>query len=295
MTEIKKQESKVVEKYMKNITKPIIVLYHARCPDGFGGAWAAWKKLGSRASYIPVVHQEPPPLLKDKSIYSIDFSYPERELVKLIRNNKCLVVIDHHKTSESILNLPSEALYDINHSGAVLSWRYFHPGKKIPNLLNYIEDRDLFTMRLSKTRELLNNLDILPHDFKMWSKLVRDFEDPKKLKLLRERGELLFAQFKCFVQEIAHRGVLVKFHGKRVLAVNAPPPFTSMVGHALYARVPSFSIVYHYLGPDLKVSLRSNGKINVRNMAEKYGGGGHDAAAGFLIKNAKGVPWEYIL
>src|SRR3989338_9515798 len=37
------------------------ILYHANCPDGFGGAYAAWKKFGDSAEYIPVKHGKPIP------------------------------------------------------------------------------------------------------------------------------------------------------------------------------------------------------------------------------------------
>ena len=41
----------------------ISVLYHADCPDGFGGAYAAWKKFGDTAEYIPVKYGRTPPLI----------------------------------------------------------------------------------------------------------------------------------------------------------------------------------------------------------------------------------------
>ena len=32
--------------------KKIVVIYHDQCRDGFGAAYAAWKKFGDDASYI---------------------------------------------------------------------------------------------------------------------------------------------------------------------------------------------------------------------------------------------------
>ena len=60
--------------------KNIVVLYHADCPDGFGGAWAAHKKLGEKAEYIGVHHNFLPPKgLDGKEIYMIDFVYPKED------------------------------------------------------------------------------------------------------------------------------------------------------------------------------------------------------------------------
>ena len=50
--------------------KLIVVFYHAECTDGFTAAWAAWKKFGNRADYVPIFHITPPPLrLKNPQNY----------------------------------------------------------------------------------------------------------------------------------------------------------------------------------------------------------------------------------
>ena len=55
---------------LKKLTKNIVILYHGDCPDGFGAAWASWKKFGDGAEYIGVHHGDnPPDGLKDKEIY----------------------------------------------------------------------------------------------------------------------------------------------------------------------------------------------------------------------------------
>ena len=60
------------------------VLYHAHCPDGFGAAWAAWKRLGETATYVPVRHGVPPPPLPDCArLFLVDFAYPAEQLVQL--------------------------------------------------------------------------------------------------------------------------------------------------------------------------------------------------------------------
>jgi len=41
--------------------KEIVIIYHADCPDGFGAAYAAWKKFGDKASYLPCYMPAPVP------------------------------------------------------------------------------------------------------------------------------------------------------------------------------------------------------------------------------------------
>jgi hypothetical protein len=52
------------------------VLYHSNCYDGFGAAYAAWKKFGDEGTkYLPVSYGFPPPEMPDaKAVSIVDFS-----------------------------------------------------------------------------------------------------------------------------------------------------------------------------------------------------------------------------
>ena len=64
----------------RDLKKPVIVFYHERCSDGFGAAWAAWKKFGARAAYVPITHNEGiPEDLRGKEIYFVDIVYPKKD------------------------------------------------------------------------------------------------------------------------------------------------------------------------------------------------------------------------
>ena len=72
---------------MKNL-KDIVVIYHDQCRDGFGAAYAAWKKFGDKASYIPRKTQEAVPEgLESKEIYIVDYSYKKPILEELRAKN----------------------------------------------------------------------------------------------------------------------------------------------------------------------------------------------------------------
>ena len=134
--------------------KNIVILYHAECSDGFGGAWAAWKKFGSRAAYIPLYHHNPPPVgLRGKEVYMIDFTYNEPVVKKLLKENNRVTSIDHHESQESATKLTEKYLYAVDHSGSVLAWKYFHPGKPTPMLLRYIENGDLWKFKIPHARD----------------------------------------------------------------------------------------------------------------------------------------------
>lgn len=124
------------------------VLYHANCKDGFGAAWAAYQHFGESAKYIPVQYSEPLPEIEDgDNVFIVDFSYSRDILVPL--SERCnLTVIDHHKTAFEALTGLNFATFDMNRSGAVLTYKHFFPDRTPPDLLFYIQDRDLWLWNL---------------------------------------------------------------------------------------------------------------------------------------------------
>jgi oligoribonuclease NrnB/cAMP/cGMP phosphodiesterase (DHH superfamily) len=277
--------------------KKIVVIYHKNCPDGFGAAWAAWKKFGSKAEYIGLSH--PAVILKEikgREVYMLDFCYSEEIMQKAVKEAARLVVIDHHASQQKAVKYSNERVFKMNHSGSVLSWGYFFPKKKAPKLLRYIEDGDLWKFSLKGTEEYLSFIGTQKFDFKIWDKLVKDFENTDKRKSFYEKGASIVAFSKRSIKDLSSSAEWVNFDNRRCLAVNSPL-YVSEVGYALALEAKGVGIVWHKKRDKLKVSLRSNGKMDVSKVALKYGGGGHKAAAAFSIKitgRALEFPWKLI-
>ncbi len=276
--------------------KKIVVLYHADCPDGFSGAWAAWKKFGKKADYIGQDRKNPLPKLKNKEVYFIDYAPRPAAVVRdLVKNNKQVTIIDHHITAKPIIKFASEHLFDINHSGAVLAWLYFHPSKPLPHLLRYIEDCDIWKWKMPRAQEITSYINLIDFNFKNWDRLSQDFENKNKLKKIIEKGAIILAYRKKLIEEILGEAELVNFEGYKILAANAPSFLDSDLGHAMAKKQPPLSIVWRREKDITRFSLRSNGKVNVAKIAEKFGGGGHKAASGFRLPANKPLPWKSVL
>ena len=148
-----------------------LVLYHGDCPDGFGAAYAAWRALGDAATYLPVRHGEPPPPEAEagpERLYLLDFAYPRATTERLAARAGSARVLDHHATAaEDLAGLPFVTI-DLDRSGAVLAWEHFHPGRPVPLLLRYVEDRDLWRWELPRSREVNAALALVPFDFAAW-------------------------------------------------------------------------------------------------------------------------------
>lgn len=276
------------------MTKKIVVIYHASCPDGFGAAWAAWKKFGNRAEYRPVTHGDPPLTLRDREVYFLDLVYEPEEMRRVVKEASMVAVVDHHVSARESVRLAHKHLYDIGHSGAYLAWKYFHPNKPLPKLLLHIEDEDLWKFRLSGTKAVNARLELLDFNFKTWDKVIRDFEKPALRRKLIGEGNLLAAYRSRFVARlVSENATPVRFAGYRALAVNAARPFGSEIGNALCKILPPIGIVWQEKEKRITVSLRSNGTVDVSKIAARFGGGGHKAASGFSWPLDRPKPWTY--
>ena len=262
--------------------------------DGFGGAYAAWKKFGNRAEYIAVDPETlPNEFPEGREMYAVDVSYPIRVQREIRKKNKSLVVIDHHISRKKDTSFFRENIFKNTNSGAVLAWKYFHKDKKIPKLLLHIEDIDLWKFKLGKTKEIISVLEFIKQDFKTWDALVRELETKKgKEKVVRE-GALILQYRQVLIDKLVQRAVPVVFEKRKAVAVNSPV-FNSEIAHLLIKQGHKLVIVWAEGERWTKASLRSNGKIDVSKIAQKYNGGGHKAAAGFGIPPGKKLPWKRV-
>lgn len=252
------------------------ILYHGGCPDGFGAAYAAWKKLGDEAEYLPVRHGNPPPELPDGSeVWIIDFAYDRQTLIDLSQRVS-LKVLDHHRTAQADLAGLDFAEFDMQRSGAVLSWNHFHPGAEVPELLRYVQDQDLWTWTLPDAQEICTALGIYPFDFETW--------DGLNIETLRAEGKVVLRYKQQMVDTLMGKIDWIEILGHKIPAVNTPL-FASELGNQLCLKFPDapFSACYSDLEGKRKFSLRSIGENDVAAVAGHFGGGGHRNASGFAI------------
>lgn len=252
---------------------PTVVLYHADCLDGFGAAWALWKKYPD-ARYLPVEHGlSPPSGLNNDHVVMVDFSYSREVIERLAESTASLRILDHHVTAQASLAGLPYAYFDMKKSGAVLAWEWAHP-EPVPWLLQYIQDKDLWEWRLPKSREINAALDSYPFDFQVWDGLTQDTLEIEGRAILRREDVL--------ITKIVKESVLVEFEGETVPAVYSPV-MTSQIGERLSRGYP-FCIIWHQRDGRRYFSLRSKpGTVDVSAIAARHGGGGHVNAAGFSI------------
>jgi oligoribonuclease NrnB/cAMP/cGMP phosphodiesterase (DHH superfamily) len=257
-----------------------LIIYHANCTDGFGAAYAAWKLLGDRAEYHAAKYGEEPPDVTGRNVVILDFSYDNATTKALMKKAKNFLIIDHHKSAMVELHDVSCARFDMNHSGAMLSWNFFHPGKEAPRMIKHIEDRDLWKWEIPYSKEFAAAFDMVPFDFEEFDKYL----DDSAVDSAQERGAYILAYSKTVISKISKNAHPRKLGGKDVLVVNSPH-WMSEIGAALSPKC-DFAVIWYYdhESRQVRVSLRAHhDDSDVSEVAKKYGGGGHRKAAGFAL------------
>ena len=252
---------------------PEVVLYHAECTDGFGAAWAVWKRF-PEAKFMPVKHGDPPPAdLTDRHVLMVDFSYGRDVIEAMKKQAASLFILDHHVTAQAALADLPYVYFDMEKSGAVLAWEWIH-GEPIPWMMQYIQDKDLWRWGLPDSREINAALSSYPFEFSVWDKLRQDVLEVEGRGILRHENVL--------IDKMVAEAVMVEFEGAIVPAVYSPV-LTSQIGERLSKDNP-FGIIWHQRNGRRYFSMRSrSGGVSVADIAARYGGGGHTHAAGFSI------------
>ena len=293
--------------------KPLVI-YHANCTDGFGAAFAAWKKLSDEAEYMPQNYGEASPDMwaekcRDRDVYILDFSFPKLVMDHIFKAANRVVWRDHHKTAfemwcgkyergmqhDQIGDIGSceiDIFLDDNKSGALLAWEYFHPDTEVPMLIKHIDDRDRWQFKLDGSKELHAALaSYRPWSFKRWNQLY-EAEAWTYGMLKAEGAAILRAQDQTVQQIVGHARKSYIEHPRggdndwvfvTGLAVNSPV-HQSEVGHELANKSGTFGLAW-YLDEDgdVRCSFRSNGDYDVSAIAKVFGGGGHRNAAGCTV------------
>lgn len=300
------------------MTKKPLCIYHGNCADGFTASWVVRNALGEGVDYHAGIYGNAPPDVTDRDVIMVDFSYKRPVLDEMAKTAHSVLVLDHHKTAQfdlsGLIVAPSQfdiwksaawgerlsescrsaAMFDMDRSGAQITWDFFNPGKPRPLLVDYTGDRDLWRFALPESRAANAYVFANEYTFENWDGLDHLFRG--------KVGEIgspinLAIDLGVAIEKKHHKDVaeLVKVMQRRMViggisvpVANLPYTLTSDAGN-LMARGEPFAACY-WDTPDGRVfSLRSTDVgSDVSEIAKRYGGGGHRNASGFRMP----LGWE---
>lgn len=259
----------------------ILVLYHASCLDGFGSAFAAWKKFGTAADYIPLSHTRKEDFdifFRYETVYILDFAFSRKYMESFLneRPGRKVVLIDHHKTAydelHDLVHPDLKMVWDFEHSGAVLTWTHFFPHDEIPGILLAIEDRDLWNFNYPDSKRITSAIYSYKRAFYTWE----SFDE----QTLVEEGAAILRYQDTLVRNIAGKAFRYP-----LFSIVQTPVLASDVCNYLLENVRDIKMavsLYDKNAAETQVSLRST-DYDVEAIAKQFGGGGHENAAGFSI------------
>lgn len=278
---------------------PDICIYHANCDDGFAAAYAVWKRFGDAVKYVPCQYGDDVPNVDGKDVLIVDFSFKADVMDTLAQSARRIVVLDHHKTAEveladftkmDCIGGPFEKRYadkmisgvgvcfNMDKSGCRLAWEYCFGNKQMPDWFEAIEDRDLWRFALTGTKEISIAIRSMPRDFELWDMFTAE--------RLANEGVTIRRYVDMIVSNICDTSFEDEVAGHKVPVASCSYDFVSEVAHELLHRNPdapfAACVVRSYNGTTY--SLRSmDDRMDVSEIAEANGGGGHRNAAGFRV------------
>jgi len=274
-----------------NDPQPLVIYHGRKCPDGFASALAAWLFYEGNAEFLPLDHGDIKsvddlPELSGRAVYILDFSFSPELMRGIDERAAKLVMLDHHKSAaEKLTGFACRCgvvHFDMDKSGARLAWEFFHPVAPVPDLVRFVEDRDIWTWHYPESAGFLAALDMEPFDFARWAEIAAF--SPAQLTDFMARGQAMDEKFKKLVTDMAEGAQPVSFNGQSGLMVNVPGVFHSLIGNMLSEKSGTFALMGHVgKSGGVKVGLRSQRSFDCIPLAESMGGGGHAQACGFKM------------
>lgn len=293
----------------KNMMKINFVVTHKNCLDGCMSSLIVKKYLQSQNIDLKEViffdacygmdFSLLPDMMFGKYVLVCDFSFDKPLFNKMIgATGGNILVLDHHKTAqknlqdepnidfEKRIKLKPYVLFDMNHSGAFLTWVYLFGFNDVPKAVLYVEDNDIWTKKLPLTRQFTTSMYDMNFDHDLYEKLFNDNYlitdvfpkgDGMMLQIDKDLNYLMQSCIPRFIKTSDNRYYFIAcvnsvLH-KSELGNNVVKSFKHSNMSMIYSHDMSSNSTY--------ISFRSiEEKSDTTEVAKFLGGGGHRNASG---------------
>ena len=229
----------------------------------------------------------------------VDFGFSAELSDKLYERTSFFVTLDHHKTNRAALNNKPYAIFDMNRSGAKMTYEWSIPRTvmDIPLAIVLADARDMWNKEDPRVDQFHQVTTAFVTDWKKgnpdnpygYIQLLSDYLDKDEdVELACRLGEAMLKKMSSNIQHVCIPANIIHTHigGHPAVVVNYPVDQSDACEY-LYSQ-PEYQdkicAAVSFRGNSASFSLRKNQSLDVdlAHIAEtNYGGGGHAAAAGF--------------
>lgn len=237
-----------------------------------------------------------PELEKEEKIWVVDFSLKEKDMLKLIEQ-KQLVWIDHHQSSiNKFKNYTIPGSLSSSKAACELTWDYLYDSYA-PSSIRYLSSYDIWDHKDERILPFQYGMRLkeINYDSKIWSILLNsdDSEYPSLITTLLEAGEIILEyqmkEYKKYAEGAAFEGILRTYKKDyKVLACNQLFGGSKVVESKWDPQKHDCMMLFGWRKNKWQVSFYTNNSknsIDCAELAEKFGGGGHKAAAGCILND----------
>lgn len=288
--------------------EPIHVIYHKGCVDGFTSLWVASVAFGKerivahggRRGDVPGSDEIP----DGSNVIIADFSFSKEQTETLAARSQSLAIFDHHETARADLEDLPYAVFDMDRSGASITWDSLigraavtadgtmpiaidgdlhftpaNPDTGRPWLVDYVEDRDLWNFALPNSEEVGAFTQTLEHDLTVWDETAL-----LSVEQMVTQGQGASAMRKSFVRQVMSNGYMCQMGDRAFPIVNVSYPVGSETAQGLMEHFGTDMAAYYFYRSDggVQYGFRGRNGTTVHDFAESFGGGGHPSASGCM-------------
>ena len=233
-------------------------------------------------------------------VFILDYSLHPKIMEKFAEK---IIWIDHHKTAIAEIGIIELALdykfpgkREIGKSGCLLTWEYFS-NEKPPLVVELVNDRDIWKWEFGDSTAAFHEASrMFMTNINEWKTcFIHGWDSDAYTTRLEEEGQDLLNYIRKIVddynKELAWEGM---FEGHKAVFLNGHVIISGELHKRLRQDHPEaeFAIVFSFKKEVVRVGLYRQDGLTAPDlgvMAQKYGGGGHEAAAGFHIEYAKWI------
>ena len=239
----------------------------------------------------------------DIELYVVDYSFPVDHFKHHTEVFNSVLVLDHHHTAFDAYKTVydhhlddngwanfhttenSQVIFSHKESGCKLAWMFFHKDK-VPDYIEYVSDRDLWTFKLKKSEIFHAGVNGL--GLKVFSSLDSHllYALPKIISV----GTVILDDKKRRIQNVKNSSVItvklvINDEEYSCALVNSPPEMASDLCSSVLSDGNHQIAISYYITKEGKVacSVRSIKSVDSSIFSLYYGGGGHKQASGCTV------------